>query len=413
MLHEHLFNTRTESVFRVTDKNSNTFALKAFSYMTTSEQQQKAEQLVGFGTDRATMLKITKALCPHLLSPPLSSEPLDVTCDNSHIELLAGLDVDVVGDNGEILKSKVMNITNSQGLVTERHVEFSTNLLVPYTAGGRMGDVIDNNPNFRSILNRYLAYTNVAAQLVEAVKRLHTIGVSHAGITPSTVYCSNAVCDEVTLGEFGRSFAEKDPILASMGYVNEIAQESVRFMSVYNQNKNDVDPKVVKQAFEYLRKPVTWDAARKVDWFGLGGTLFYIVGGSRIYVDSVENVRTSSRMLAEFIVSNLGDSELVDRIKDPKSRRVLEKVRSQVAEGLALIDGLLTIDRSKRISFDNDLGRSQMSTGLRANRAVLSVLQTDSRSPGNTCAHFLKETKRVVGNMDQSVGIPSFIQQVC
>jgi serine/threonine protein kinase len=342
-----------------------------------------------------------------------TDEPVDVTCDASHIELLAGLDVSVIDESGNPVSTLDMNITNSQGVERLRRVTFGSNMLVPFVSGGRLGDLADNSPLFRSILNRFLVYTYISTQLVEAVKKLHSLGVVHGGISPSNIYCVSASCEEVVLGEFSRAYTEKDPLLPSLKYALEISQDSVRMMAMEKDLKDDVDPKITKMLMDYASKPVTWDSARKVDWFGLGGALFYVVSGSRFYVDSMDSSKTSSRMLSDFIFASLSQKEMTNRVTDTKSKAALEKIRDQVAEGLALIDGLLVVDRSKRISFDTELGRSRMTTSLRANKAVLSALQTDSKVLGNTCASFLKETRRILGSDSKDETIPSFIQQIC
>jgi serine/threonine protein kinase len=414
MLHEHLYNTRTGSVFRVTDRNSNTFGLKVFSYVPSKPAAEKAQQLVGFGTERAMLLKITKLVCPKLLEDNPAGEPFDISCDNSHLEMLHGMDVEVIDREGKSVKSLLMNITNSQGIVSERRLDFTSNILVPYMSGGRLGDVVDHNPALRSIVNRYLAYTVTAVQLIESVRKLHELGIAHLGIAPSTVYCSNPSCDEVTLGEFSRAYAKKDPILSSSRFTSEMAQDSVRYMSFEAGNSPEqIDSRVIKQLSKYADMPISWESVRKVDWFGLGGTFFYIVGGSRIFIDSIKISRTSSRALADFIVTSMSDKHLISRVTDKESRKAFDKIRDNVAEGLTLIDGLLSSDRSKRISFDTESAETRVSASLRANKAVMSALQTETKVAGRTCASFLAETRRVIPSMSADVGVPSFLQTVC
>ena len=413
MLHEHMFNTRTGSVFRVTDKNSNTFAAKVFSHLPQNKAASKAAQLIRFGIERAMLMKITKSVCPSFLDTPSTEEPVDITCDSTHLEILGGLDVDLIDKDGKELKSLMMNITSSQGDVTERRVDFTSNMLVPYMSGGRLGDVIDNTPSFKSITARYLAYTSIAPQLIEAVKRLHSLGIAHSGITPSTVYCSNPSCDEVTLGEFGRAYTDKNPLAASTQFVSEIAQDAVRFMTLDGSPKEGIDAKVIRKLSSYAAQPASWDAARTVDWFGLGGTLFYVVASSRVYIDSADLSRTSSRSVAEFVVKSMNERALINRVPDAQSRTVLSKIRDSVAEGLSLIDGLLAVDRSKRINFDTEEGRSRISTSLRANKAAMSVLQTEVRTAGSTCASFLHETRKIIPSMNAKQSMPSFLQHLC
>ena len=411
-MHENLYNTATGTVFRVTDKNSNSFALTAFSHIPSVSAESKAEHLVSFASERASALRITKAVCPAAIDAHVSEEPLDFTCDSAHLQVLLGVDVSVMDNEGTSLSSKVLMITDSRGEDHERRVDFTATMLHPYSAGGRLNDAINNSPTYRSLTNRYLLYTTIAVQLVEAVKKMHSTGFAHLSIGQGNMFCVSPTCEEVVLGGFGSVFAKKAPILASAEYASELMQNSVRFESFQTPDSKEIDRTAIQVLKEYAQRRPDFDAARKVDWYALGGTLFNIVSGYRIVADSKEAQQTGSRAIADFIMQSMSDKQLVDKVKDKQSRRLYDRIREQVAESLLLIDGLLAVDRTKRISFDSDEGRDRVSTSLRANKAIMSALQTETASSGATCASFISQTGRIIPELSRAT-VPSFLQQIC
>ena len=189
-------------------------------------------------------------------------------------------------------------------------------------------------------------------------------------------------------------------------------QNSVRFESFQTPDSKEIDRTAIQVLKEYAQRRPDFDAARKVDWYALGGTLFNIVSGYRIVADSKEAQQTGSRAIADFIMQSMSDKQLVDKVKDKQSRRLYDRIREQVAESLLLIDGLLAVDRTKRISFDSDEGRDRVSTSLRANKAIMSALQTETASSGATCASFISQTGRIIPELSRAT-VPSFLQQIC
>ncbi len=103
VLHNHLFNTRAGSVFRVSDKNSNVYALKVFTYGDGTPMDHKERRLADYANERSAMMSITKTACPTLLDSlsDRSKFGTSVTCANHHVQLLLGLDVPVLDARGE------------------------------------------------------------------------------------------------------------------------------------------------------------------------------------------------------------------------------------------------------------------------------------------------------------------------
>ena len=400
-------------MFRVSDKNSNSFSLKVFSYFEGLPLLAKERQLQAFGTDRSISLKLTKSLCPGVLdSLSDSAEPKDVVCDSHHIQLLLGVDVPVLDQQGNGLKSQLMNVSNSQGYESERRLDFTANILVPYLSGGRLGDVIDHRPDFKSMLHRYLTYTSLSSQLVRAVKYMHSVGVVHLSIDPSTVICANKDCVDVFLSDLGQSATESD--VGAAEFATEFMQDSVRFMSFDENPDSQIDSKIIDTLKKYQLVKPTWETARKVDWFGLGGTLFYLVAGSRMFVDSSLFSSKSSRPLSNYIVDAMTLKNIGSKLKSKPDEKTLGKIRHFVGDSLLLIDGLLTIDREKRISFDSDEGRKRMSSSLRASKAVMSALEIEGHKT-STCASFVEESAAILPELkvDEHQRLPAFMREIC
>ena len=418
-LNEHLFNSRTGSFFRVTDTRNKSYSLKVFSYVEEMSIETKKENLAGFASDRSTLVKVTKAVCPALLTVVKSEEPT-ISCSTHHLQVALGVDVSVQNADGARLESVLMPIANSAGRKTERRVDFTANTLLPLMSG-RLGDIVDEGPEFTSIISRYAAYTTIAPQLVEAVKRLHEIGVGHLSIDASTVACLTQSCEQVVLGEFGRSVLRMDPesFKASV-YGNELMQESVRFMAFDPHPKVPSLPAIISKFASYRQKALDWDAARKVDWYGLGGTLYYVVAGNRLFADVELPGHKSSRSVAELVLKTMNDTVIAQHTKgDIRSQKTLVKLREKLAEGLLLVDGLLSVDRRKRVSFDSDADAKQVISSLRASKAAMSVLQTDSKrktgSASVSFASFLQDTQHDLPELRLGDGhpLPSFIQAIC
>lgn len=405
-----MYNTRTSAVFRVSDKNSNSFSLKVFSYLERLPFQVKERQLEAFANDRSIQQKLTASLCPEVLIKASSEEPKDIVCDSHHVQLLLGVDVPVIDKDGNALKSELMKISNSQGNESERRIVFFANTLVPYMAGGRLGDIIDRKPEFKLMLHRYLVFTTLSGQLVQAVKFIHSKGIAHLSIDPSTVICSNKDCSDVFLSDFGQGSTEAS--IGSSQYATELMQDSVRFRAFENEPSSDIDTQAIEKLKKYQRDKPTWENARKVDWFGLGGTLFYLVAGNRMYIDSLMLHSKSSRPLSNFIVDAMKLNKVASKLKADEN--TVSKIRHFVGDSLLLIDGLLTIDRTERISFDSDDGKKRMTSSLRASKAVMSALELDDRKSAS-CASFIQESGALIPELrvDQNQRLPAFLRELC
>jgi hypothetical protein len=178
---------------------------------------------------------------------------------------------------------------------------------------------------------------------------------------------------------------------------------------------------------QYLAQDSSWEGVLKVDWYGLGGALLYVLAGIRPVAE--DRASANSHDAAEFIYKALQSQQLLKRVPSEDAKTALAKIRDQVAEGLLLVDGLMQADRAKRISFDKGFVSSEKlvrtKNSLRSSsKALMSALELDSSSAAATskgdasCAAFIAESpkesetlsKLPVGDKD---ALPSFIQDIC
>ena len=429
-------------MFRVTDKNSHEYALKVFTYSDELAIGHKERRLYDYANERTYLVNVTRNACPELLDS-LSNKAMfgkSVECANHHVQLLLGLDVPVFSkEGGKVIGTTKLPISNSAGEETNRVLDFTANTLLPYMAGGRLNDIVGRVPRYQSMVVRYPLYVDVAPQIVEAVRYLHSIHIAHLGIQTSAILCSNIECDDAILA---------DPSVAWNGegkpsaYANELMQQSVRFSQFASTPSGDPEEhdksspattrssskmSPITETFASYLNSTNWDAAMKVDWYGLGGSLFYILSGIRPVAE--DRAGPNSHDAAEFIYKALQSKQLLNKIPDEESKKALMKIRTQVAEGLLLVDGLLQTDRTKRISFDiSPHGLERMkktANNLRSSKALMaSALQLGSGQPNqshtqqNSCSNFLSESTKASETLadlpvqDRDT-LPSFIQQIC
>ena len=426
VLGEHLYNTRTGAVFRVTDKNSNVYAVKVFTYGDNQPVGHKERRLYDYANERSSLLTVTKASCPDLLKALVDKDQAgkSVTCSNHHVQLMLGLDVPLVESaGGAPIASRRMRIVNSQGDDTERHLDFGANTLLPYMAGGRLNDLVTRVPKYQSMVVRYPLYVDVAPQMVDAVRYLHSLHLAHLGITASTILCSSVNCEDAVLAD--PSTAWNGEAGSQSPFNNELMQQSVRFaqFTPTEPKTGDESPKpseVAKTFSTYLKEELSWEGTMKVDWYGLGGALFYVLAGIRPVAE--DRSGPNSHDVAEFIYKALQSQRLLSKVPTEDARAALAKIRDQVAEGLLLVDGLLQTDRSKRISFDAGVnGKQQASlvkTKLRTSKSAMSALQVDTARPGNSCASFLQDSTKESATLaslpvGDKTALPAFIQDIC
>lgn len=408
-----------------------------FTYSDELAMGHKERRLYDYANERTYLVNITRNACPELLDS-LSDKTMfgkSVECVNHHVQLLMGLDVPVFGkEGGKVVGTVKLPITNSAGDESNRVLDFTANTLLPYMAGGRLNDIVGRVPRYQSMVVRYPLYVDVAPQMVEAVRYLHSIHIAHLGIQTSAILCSNIECEDAVLA---------DPSVAWNGqgkqspYANELMQQSVRFTQFASQEPHDHEgenDEHTKKSVPSEMSPITktfasylnstdWDSATKVDWYGLGGSLFYILSGIRPVAE--DRAGPNSHDAAEFIYKALKSKQLLNKIPDEESKNALMKIRDQVAEGLLLVDGLLQTDRSKRISFDvTSYGLQRMhktANNLRSSKALMSSalqLKTQTGIQQNSCANFITESTKVSQTLAElpvqdTDSLPSFIQQIC
>jgi len=419
VLHNHLFNTRTGSVFRVTDKNSNVYALKVFTYGENAPVGHKERRLYDYANERSTTMLLTKAACPTLLDSLSDKSKFgsSVTCANHHIQVLLGLDVPVMeqSDSKTVLGTRKMRLMNSKGEETDRNLDFKANTLLPFMAGGRLSDLVSRVPKYQSMVVRYPLYVDVAPQMVDALRFMHSQHIAHLGVQASTILCSSVNCEDAVLSDPSTAWNGAEGTQSA--FASELMQPSVRFAQFVGEEKTE-SSEVTKQFAQYLRDDLSWEGTLKVDWYGLGGALFYILAGIRPVAEDRRG--PNSHDVAEFIYKALQSQRLLGKVPSEDAKKALAHIRDQVAEGLLLVDGLLQTDRSKRISFDPFSAEASIKTRskLRSSKNAISVLQTEAKSRTTSCSAFMAETVKESDTLaalpvNDRTNLPSFLQDIC
>lgn len=419
VLHNHLFNTRTGSVFRVTDKNSNVYALKVFTYGENAPVGHKERRLYDYANERSTTMLLTKAACPTLLDSLSDKSKFgsSVTCANHHIQVLLGLDVPVMeqSDSKTVLGTRKMLLMNSKGEETDRNLDFKANTLLPFMAGGRLSDLVSRVPKYQSMVVRYPLYVDVAPQMVDALRFMHSQHIAHLGVQASTILCSSVNCEDAVLSDPSTAWNGAEGTQSA--FASELMQPSVRFAQFVGEEKTE-SSEVTKQFAQYLRDDLSWEGTLKVDWYGLGGALFYILAGIRPVAEDRRG--PNSHDVAEFIYKALQSQRLLGKVPSEDAKKALAHIRDQVAEGLLLVDGLLQTDRSKRISFDPFSAEASIKTRskLRSSKNAISVLQTEAKSSTTSCSAFMAKTVKESDTLaalpvNDRTNLPSFLQDIC
>ena len=421
MLQNHLYNTRTGSVFRVTDKNSNVYALKVFTYGENVGIGHKERRLYEYANERSTTMQLTKAACPSLLEALSDKSKFgsSVTCPNHHVQLLLGLDVPVTDKAGETnpLAKRKMSIMNSRGDHTDRNLDFASNTLLPFMAGGRLGDLIARVPKYQSMVVRYPLYVDVAPQMVDALRFMHSQHIAHLGVQASTILCSSVNCEDAVLSDPSTAWTGAQGTVSA--FASELMQPSVRFAQFVGEEKVE-SSEVTRKFAEYIREDASWEGTLKVDWYGLGGALFYVLAGIRPVAEDRKG--PNSHDVAEFIYKALQSQRLLGKVPSEDAKKALSHIRDQVAEGLLLVDGLLQTDRSKRISFDPFSSEAAIKTRskLRSSKAAMSALQVETgvNKGSSSCSSFLAESVKesdTLANLpvNDRGAMPSFLQDIC
>ena len=425
VLQNHMYNTRAGSVFRVTDKNSNVYALKVFTYGDNASMGHKERRLSDYANERSVMMSLTKAACPVLLESLAEKSKFgsSVTCPNHHVQLLLGLDVPVLDKAGAAeasIGSRKMRIMNSKGEETDRVLDFRANTLTPFMAGGRLSDLISRVPKYQSMVVRYPLYVDVAPQIVDALRFMHSQHIAHLGVQTTTILCSTISCEDAVLSDPSTGWNGAKGTFSA--FANELMQPSVRFAQFVSPapGEPNVTTSAVTETFaKYLRDDASWEGTLKVDWYGLGGALFYVLAGIRPVAEDRKG--PNSHDVAEFIYKALQSQRLLGQVPSEDAKKALAKIRDQVAEGLLLVDGLLQTDRTKRISFDPFSAEAAKITRnkLRSSKAVMSALQVDSGARRTTtCSSFMADSVKESETLaelpvNDRDSLPSFIQDIC
>jgi serine/threonine protein kinase len=384
----------------------------------------KERRLYDYANERTNLMALTRAACPTLLEALADKSKFgsSITCPNHHIQLVLGLDVPVYekgGASSQPMGQLKMTILNSRGEDTQRNLDFKANTLLPFMAGGRLSDLIARIPKYQSMVVRYPLYVDVAPQMVDALRFMHSQHIAHLGVQSNAILCSSVNCEEAVLAD--PSSAWNGAAGTTSPFANELMQPSVRFAQFVSPapgEANMTSSSVTETFAKYLKSANDWEGTLKVDWYGLGGALFYVLAGIRPVAEDRKG--PNSHDVAEFVYKALQSQRLLGKVPSDEAKEALGQIRNQVAEGLLLVDGLLQADRSKRISFDpfSTDGSIRTRNKLRSSKIAISALQVDSKTKTTSCSAFLEDSVRESETLaglpvKDRTGLPAFIQDIC
>ncbi|KAF4669461.1 hypothetical protein FOL47_002535 [Perkinsus chesapeaki] len=361
ILHERLFQARNGVVFRVTDSNSNEYALKTVSLPVDTDQERKIHTLGQFNREKMWFDRTNEAQCGAIRT----GKPGDtVSCPNYHVLYAFGHDVgDIKYENGTQVPvtfgvSMVVPKASGRKANDLKNVFFGSNILMQYMPGGRLVDILQPSGSasaqqgylgeFTSMVTRFPLFQKIAPQLVTGLKFLHAKAhMLHLGMSPKTVLCSDAKCSDAAIFEYYNAWDGKVPTPSTPPSASELMQDSI----VIATGPEDGKSTETKEIRTLLSNPsLTFNEAKSVDWYALGGTLFNIISGTRAVVDERKLNNPSLALQAEKVVApeNVKRNSAVHMLTASLS----QSMRSEVVESMLLIDGLLQEDRKRRISFD-------------------------------------------------------------
>ena len=401
-----LYSSSSGLVFKVIDANNATFALKTFAIDRADQAQSSAFRFVDFVTERETLSNLTSRMC-HSVSE------VELDCEQRYVQVLVGQDVQVY--NGTTLltnRDAHMKVGDSPLTLS---VDFTHNMVFPYVKDqAPLPLYIAYNENLYSTLaGKFGVFASILPQLTTALRYLHSQHVAHLGIRADAVLCSGVFCEKAVLGEFGRSWnGEGDRPFAAY----EVFQEAVQRDTVLNATEGVQELiKMGEMAAQNGSTSSEWDDTMAVDWFGLGGTLFFAVATQRPVAEEIQG-NPGEAKIASFFYKNFKTDDLFNdspsvpvaghamEVQAPPASApnpVLDKIKEKVVDGLLLIDGLLQKERIHRINLDMLPIVGKTSASLAQIRSTPMV--------GKTCSEFVT----AVRDIPTRTALPSFLGGVC
>ncbi|EER08979.1 hypothetical protein Pmar_PMAR009971 [Perkinsus marinus ATCC 50983] len=443
ILHERLFQARNGVVFRVTDSNKNDYALKAVSLPVDTDQERKIHTLGQFNREKMWFGKTNTVQCAAIGS---AKPGQTVTCPNHHVLYGFGHDVsDIQYENGTkvpVTSGVTMVVPKASGRKSEdvKNIYFGSNILMQYMPGGRLVDLLQPAADqqgyigeFSSMITRFPLFQKIAPQLVTSLRFLHSKAhMIHLGMSPKTVLCSDTKCSDAAIFEYFNTWDGKVPTPSTPPAASELMQDSVVLATGAEDGKNSE----TKEIRSLLSSPsLTFDEAKSVDWYALGGTLFNIISGTRAVVDERKLNNPSVALQAEKVVApeNKKRNSAVHMLTASLSK----SMRSEVVESMLLIDGLLQEDRKRRISFDIEdattpavqqkeaVAKQSLRAGRRTSlqkAAVPDVIEAPiphvTNTTGVNCEEYMKQGGSQLGK-NSHLGVftpnhtPTFMKGMC
>ena len=402
-----LWATSTGILWLVEDEQKTEFTLKTFAIVEGDKGPLNNARFVEFLNEGSTLTNLTSSICPEKSSTSLK-------CSDVAVEPLLLTDVMVFnGSSTPLVQYDLkLELPYFKGSLA---VDFRHNFLFPYVSGqARLAEVLEINPEFDSLANRFGVFATIVPQLTSALRFLHANHLVHLDVSAENVLCLDKWCSKIRLSGFGKVWGGEGaaPVAA-----HEIFQQSVDSKAVFELTKLDKETATAR-VNELLSKDKTdFSGVRSVDWFGLGATLFYTLTKSRPPIEGIVGSGGAPKISESFLSffdenQAEGFDEKLPVIEQgliiksapassENARKILfEIIRNKVIDGVLLIDGLLQLDRESRIDLDKLSNRLTVAVSdgkhLRASAVpVASVIQIDSfPTAGKSCSEFLNDAAR-------------------
>jgi hypothetical protein len=292
-------------------------------------------------------------------------------------------------------------------------MDFTRNILTPAFSGRSLAQEISTNIIYEELPNRFGLYVAALAELTESVRMLHNRGLVHLGLSPDNIMCAGRWCERLLIASYSRVHRTEGPVPDE---AHEVYQAAVINDELYSS----ADPRTTALAIMEKSKLQGWEDVKAVDWYALGGTLYYILAMDSV---SVESLRGSPTKVSDFFLTNIvpepvasvkaGVTKPIETFTTPEVAEVMKKI----TEGLLILDGLLQEKRDTRLNLDKQK-RGVPQPSLRKGASGFLEIRKTNVVTGVSCHEFVDKVARsspliIQHNLAESIGVASFLQDVC
>ena len=449
-----LFDASFSAVYLVTDSKNTPFNLRVGIAPAAVDESVRKAFVQQFETEMKGYEEVTNALCPGLLGS--SSSPF--ACERRSVDVMLAKNVAIVDASGQAVSVQTTNMDLDEESVEDLNameaannvsssfveirpsaegksaqltlaMDFTKNILTPAFAGRSLAEVVSVNPLYSELSNRFGLYIAALSELTESVRLLHNSGLVHLNLAPENVVCKGKWCEHMLIEGHSR-------VLRTEGTIPEAAHEVYQSAIAVNEIYQSADPRATAKAIADKSKLQGWEDVKTVDWYSLGGTLYYVLSGDSA---SIEDLRASPTTVSDYFLNNMAPQTLPDLavveagIKKaegdsspaPTAAEVAD-VKKKITEALVVLDGLLQEKRESRLNLDKQKRDAPVAVqpSLRKGGAQFAgasgfvEIRKANALTGVSCGEFVEKVARssktiVEHNLSESLGVASFLQDVC